>query len=335
MYRSALVIAALLSAFVPAAPCAAADNSKASYADPEEAQKDADFNVQGEYAGEVKDGDNKLKMGAQIIALSNGKFQGVGYRGGLPGDGFDKNLGKVQCESKTTDAGIEFTGENHRGVLKDGVIKLYNKDTGAEVGELKKVNRESPTMGAKPPKDAVILFDGKTNQFKEGDKKVTKDGLLMQGINSIPTFGDYSLHVEFRLPFQPGARGQGRGNSGIYMQSRYEVQMLDSFGLEGKDNECGGLYTIKAPDVNMCYPPLSWQTYDVDYTAARFDDAGKKTTNAKITVKHNGVVIHQDVELTKATTSSPLGEGKADGPIHIQDHGNPVRYRNIWVVPKK
>ena len=110
--------------------------------------------------------------------------------------------------------------------------------------------------------------------------------------------------------------------------------MLDSFGLEGKDNECGGIYSVKDPEMNMCFPPLQWQAYDVDFTAAKFDAEGKKTANARMTVKHNGVVIHQDVEIDHATTASPMKEGAEQGPIYLQDHGNPVRYRNIWVLKK-
>jgi len=110
--------------------------------------------------------------------------------------------------------------------------------------------------------------------------------------------------------------------------------MLDSFALEGKDNECGGLYKIAAPKLNMCLPPLTWQTYDVDFTAAKFDAEGKPTANAKITVKHNGVVVHEDQVLPDTTTSSPNKADSAPGPIFLQNHGNPVRYRNIWVVRK-
>ena len=163
---------------------------------------------------------------------------------------------------------------------------------------------------------------------------MTEDGLLVQGATSEEKFQDFEMHVEFRLPFMPAARGQARGNSGLYFQGRYEVQMLDSFGLSGEDNECGGIYTIKKPDMNMCYPPLVWQTYDVDYTAAKFDEAGEKTENARVTIRHNGVVIHDDVELDHKTTAAPFDEGPEPGPIYLQDHGNPVRYRNIWVSPK-
>ena len=199
--------------------------------------------------------------------------------------------------------------------------------------KLEKVTRKSPTLGMKPPKGAVVLFDGKSaKNFKPG--KITEDGLLMQGANSVARFQDHTLHIEFRLPFQRKAGGQGRGNSGCYLQARYEVQMLDSFGLKGNHNECGGIYSTKAPKLNMCYPPLTWQTYDVDFTAAKFKD-GKKVANAIMTVRHNGVVIHDKTVCDHATTASPMREGPQPGPVFFQNHGNPVRYRNIWVVERK
>jgi hypothetical protein len=113
--------------------------------------------------------------------------------------------------------------------------------------------------------------------------------------------------------------------------------MLDSFGLKGEQNVCGGIYSVGAPSVNMCYPPLSWQTYDVDYTAGEFDASGKVLKNPRVTVKHNGVVIHDNIELPghRNTTAAPTPAGKEPGPVYLQDHGNPVRYRNIWVVEKK
>lgn len=164
---------------------------------------------------------------------------------------------------------------------------------------------------------------------------MTDDGLLMQGATSKAKFQSYTLHLEFQLPYMPAARGQGRGNSGCYAQGRYEVQILDSFGLDGLNNECGGIYSVKAPGVNMCFPPLAWQTYDIDFTAAKYDSDGKKTADAKLTVKHNGVEIHKDVSIPKTTTAAPVAEGPEPGPLYLQDHGNPVRFRNIWVVEKK
>ena len=111
------------------------------------------------------------------------------------------------------------------------------------------------------------------------------------------------------------------------------MQILDSFGLAGKNNECGGLYHYVEPATNMCLPPLSWQTYDIDLTAAAFDTAGKKTRNARLTVRHNGVLVHDDVEIARKT-----GAGKPEGalalPTKLQNHGNPVRFRNIWLVDR-
>ncbi len=176
-----------------------------------------------------------------------------------------------------------------------------------------------------------MLFDGSSADAWNGGKM--ENGLLMSDITSKQQFQSHSIHIEFRLPYQPEDRGQQRGNSGIYSQGRYEIQMLDSFGLEGKNNECGGIYSIKDPDVNMCLPPLTWQTYDVDFVAGQFNAQGEMTKKPRITVRHNGVLIHRDVELPKSTTAAPMKPGPEPGPIYLQGHGSPVRYRNIWVEP--
>jgi hypothetical protein len=131
----------------------------------------------------------------------------------------------------------------------------------------------------------------------------------------------------------PRARGQGRGNSGVYIQKRYEVQILDSFTLSGAPNECGGLYRQRPPDLNMAFPPLSWQTYDIDFTAARFNIDGDKVKNARVTVVHNGVVIHDDVELPNKTGAGDR-EGPTPGPIRFQWHNDLVHFRNLWIVEK-
>lgn len=146
-------------------------------------------------------------------------------------------------------------------------------------------------------------------------------------------FGDVQVHIEFRTPFMPEAREQGRGNSGVYLQGRYEVQILDSYGLEGAWNECGGLYKVAAPRVNMCAPPLQWQTYDITFHAPRYDEAGNKTQDALLTVLHNGVVIHNHAAVPGETTAAAGGAADEAGPLYLQDHGNPVWYRNIWAVP--
>lgn len=192
-----------------------------------------------------------------------------------------------------------------------------------------KVQRTSPTMGAKPPEGAVVLFDG-TSADKFSGGRMTPDGLLMEGATSHQKFQSYTLHLEFLIPYEPSKRGQGRGNSGYYAQGRYEVQILDSFALPPQSNECGGIYGVAAPALPMSYPPLSWQTYDVDFTAAEYKD-GQKVKNARMTVRHNGVEVHRDVEVPHATTAAPVPEGPEPGPIYLQNHGNPVRFRNIWV----
>ena len=144
-------------------------------------------------------------------------------------------------------------------------------------------------------------------------------------------FGDHKLHIEFKLPYMPFASGQGRANSGVYLQGRYEVQVLDSFGLEGEDNECGGIYQVSKPAVNMCLPPLQWQTYDITFKAPRFDSAMKKVANARITIVHNGIVIQDNVELPKVTGGAIDNNEARLGGVMLQDHGNPIQFRNIWV----
>jgi len=327
MWRNASVLIALV--LVPALVAVAAD-LKRGVTDPAEAGPD--FQVQGEYVGQVQHDERKIDHGFQVIALGDGKFRAVGYHGGLPGAGWDKGK-KGQLEGQTTDGVTLF-------VLKDADLTLSIKNNvmtvkdadGKTLGTLKKIERKSPTLGAKPPTGAVVLFDGTTPEnFKDG--RMTDDGLLMEGVTSKQNFGDFTLHIEFFTPFKPQARGQGRGNSGFYAQGRYEVQILDSFGLEGKSNECGGVYGIADPAVNMCLPPLVWQTYDVEFTAAKWKD-GKKVRNAQITVRHNGVPVHEDLELPRGTTAAPVRESPEPGPIFLQNHGNPVRFRNIWVVEK-
>lgn len=290
----------------------------------ERAQADEDYGIQGEYSGML---DGK-KTGVQVIALGGGKFDAVLYRGGLPGDGWSGKKNEIDRGSAVrADAAVKLTLAGQTGTVAGGKLTLGT-------GTLDRVERKSPTMGAAMPAGGIALFDG-TNADAWDGQGMSEDKLLKQGQNSKQKFQSYTVHLEFMLAYKPDARGQERGNSGFYNQSRYEVQVLDSFGLEGRDNECGGIYSVKAPDLNMCLPPLQWQTYDIEFTAAKFDASGKKTAHARTTVKHNGVIIHKDVEIPHATTAAPLGEGPEPGPFHLQDHGNPVRYRNIWIVEKK
>ncbi len=158
---------------------------------------------------------------------------------------------------------------------------------------------------------------------------------VVSGAGSIVTkrtFKDFKLHLEFRTPFMPKARGQSRGNSGIYLQGRYEVQILDSYGLKARHNECGGVYEIGTPLVNMCAPPLQWQSYDITFRAPRFDAAGKKVSDAQVGVVHNGVTIHENLIVPRPTAVAMDNNVKEPGGICLQDHGNEVQFRNIWLI---
>jgi hypothetical protein len=299
-----------------------------AYTDP--AKTDADFPFQGEYVGIAQTNNGELKVGVQVIALGEGKFHAVGCMGGLPGAGWSQSP-KRESDGELKNGAVVCSDDRVITTVKDGKITLATKD-GREFAKLDKVVRTSPTLGAAPPAGAIVLFDGKSaDAFEKG--QLTDDGLLAAGCTSKQKFGSCRVHIEFRLPYMPQDRGQARGNSGIYLQGRYEVQMLDSFGLAGKNNECGGLYELKDPNLNMCLPPLAWQTYDIDYTAAKYD-GDKVISPARISVDHNGVAVQKDVELPtdRGTRAAPVKPGPDSGPIYLQNHGDPVVYRNIWVV---
>lgn len=247
--------------------------------------------------------------------------------------GFDGNILEIESAIDKQELKGKFKG------MADG-------QSIAGTFSLKKTIRLSPTLGQKPPANAVILFEGKPEDLAKWQPTRNKQGkvpwLLKDGamevkprngsIISKQKFGDVKLHLEFRTPFMPNARGQKRGNSGVYLQGRYEVQILDSYGMEGRDNECGGIYRVGRPLVNMCAPPTQWQTYDITFHAARFDSNGQKTKQATLTVVHNGITIQDGIMAPKPTAAAPDRTEKGPGGLYLQDHGNPVQYRNIWLV---
>jgi len=287
-----------------------------------------EYKIQGEYEGEV----GGEKWGAQIVATGDGKFRGIGYPGGLPGNGWTEGFAGDPLIGKLDNDSVEMKTDEFTLKIDGKFVHVFDTSL-SPLGKLAKVERKSETLGQKATEGAVVLFDGAKSIDNWESAKLIEEKLL--GATSCYTkekLGDHTLHIEFRTPFMPAASGQARGNSGVYVQSRYEVQVLDSFGLEGKDNECGGIYQVSKPRVNMCFPPLTWQTYDIDFTAAKWQD-GKKTKTARITVRHNGVVIHDDLELPKHTPGRSQ-EADSPAPLFLQDHGNPVAFRNVWVVKK-
>ncbi len=205
----------------------------------------------------------------------------------------------------------------------------------------------TPDRAGTPPSDATVLFDGKDLSqwvsLSDGSptKWIARDGYMecVKGsgyIRTLQNFGDCQLHVEWATPTPASGEGQGRGNSGVFFGSdRYEVQVLDSFGSKTyADGSAGAIYGQYPPLVNVCRAPGEWQTYDIIYTAPRFTADGKVKSPTRLTVIQNGVVVQNNVELTGPTSwleRAPYQPHPEKQPIALQDHGNPVRYRNIWV----
>jgi hypothetical protein len=205
------------------------------------------------------------------------------------------------------------------------------------------------TPGKNPgdaPSDAVILFDGKslanwTALDGSPAKWTLSDGVMtvVRGGKDIRTkqeFGDFQLHIEWRTPAvtSPNQTGQGRGNSGIFLQGRYEVQVLDNYENKTYANgQAGSIYKQHIPLANASRKPGEWQVYDIIYTAPRFNDEGRLLIPAKVTVIHNGVLVQNNVDIWGPTEyiGLPVYKAHGKGPIQLQDHGDAVSFRNIWI----
>lgn len=292
-----------------------------------------DYRLIGEYAGDVSiqtEAANQ-RFGIQIRALGSGEFEALAYEGGLPGDEKFNEATQLRLIGRRNGETLVLSGGPWALFAGPEKCRLINFD-GDSLGELPRVIRTSSTMGAQPPKEALVLFNGEnTDQFTKA--RITDEGLLAHGANVNWLLNDFDLHLEFRIPHMPGKQGQQRGNSGIYLQSRYECQILDSFGTERVFNGLGALYRFKPPRLNMAFPPLTWQTYDIRFTAARFGADGKKLRPAHVTSWVNGVKVQDNVALP-----GPTGAGKPEEalplPTLLQDHSDPVRFRNVWLLDR-
>jgi hypothetical protein len=356
------LVAALLVGAVAFVALQGADKPKDLWWDPNDSSLPPDVKFQGEYLSQ--DG----KVGCQVISLGQKTFQAVVYPGGLPGAGWEGKErilmdGVLEGEDSVFTTHVTFRPaggkrsymakkpeefaatrkfppegqKDYTGTLDLETLTIKTDDD--KKLTLKKTVRKSDTLGAKPPEGAVVLFDGSNTDAWDGNAGIdpdTKQLYPKEGdMRTKQKFNNYTAHIEFMLNYKPDAREQGRSNSGFYQVDRYEVQILDSFGLEGENNECGAIYSKSKPKVNMCFPPLTWQTYDVEFTNALRDDDGKKTKNAVMTVKHNGVLVHDKVEVNGNTVGGEDKNEGTPGPLQLQHHGNRVQFRNVWVVEKK
>ena len=243
--------------------------------------------------------------GVQVATRPDDLYEVVIFNGGLPGDGWDR--------SEPTR--IEADADEARDLVE-----------GSE-----RVVRHSPTEGLKPPAGATVLYGGPEDVKNFVDAKAVEDGLLFAGARTKDAFGDFTLHVEFYIPYQPDRIGNFPGNSGVYLQDRYEIQILDDFAEKMRPNLCGAIYRQHEPRLNACYPADQWQTFDIEFRSARYDAAGKRTEKARITVRQNGQLIHENAEAEGVTGGHVLEETPADGPLYFQYHSDPVLFRNVWV----
>ncbi len=300
--------------------------------------------VQGLYEGSFSENGNTERIEARLVACGKGTYK-LFIR--QPLEAKQQRI-KAQLDGKAEGQAINLTGNTSAGpwsaVYRQGLLSGTGTiDASGKPGkfELRRVVRTSPTLGAAPPQGAIVLLDGKNfdaltkGRLRDGSEQqwqVGEDGGVLiprGGMRTKAQFaGSFKLHVEFKCPLRPEARGQGRGNSGVYLPNGDEIQVLDSFGMTTyKGGGCGGLYAYKDPDAFDEFslasaPPLQWQTFDIEYRVQQKD--GKPMGKPRVTVWHNGIKIHDDVEVNHAAKV---------GGIFFQDHGNPVEYRNIWLLP--
>ncbi len=308
-------------------------------------QKELD--MMGNFEGKFTSGWTDMSISAQIIALGQGKHLAKLNVDGNIIEVSGKTKGKAEeglcLYDETLDLGSDMGGKYHIvGQVTDGVFTATIDGESQDGGfELKRVIKGSPTMGKAAPEGATVLLGANAPEdafVRPALWGISGDGVMQPSYSSVVTkeeFGSSQYHIEFKSPFMPDEApgSQGRGNSGVYLMGRYEVQVLDSFAQEPKDNYCGGIYKKAVPIVIACAPPEEWQTYDITFHAPQFDGSGTKTKDATITVIQNGTTIHDNVVLPSCTPGGVSGEEAAIGVLMLQYHHDDVAYRNVWVQP--
>jgi len=310
------------------------------------APKEIDDKFVGEYAGTfvspagekadavakvyVRSGRGGLSYRAVLIAVQSGLVQKT-----VVGPGA-KVLVRTELSGSSAEKAVRLAGRGWTATIRDG--KLSAKGKGGAF-DLAAVVRKSPTELAKPPAGAVVLLpyvQGKPTSLAEWTNKkwaLLDDGSMMVtggDNNSKRKVSRFKLHLEFRIP----ATGKGSGNSGVYILDRYEVQILDSFGRKPYKGNCAAVYQTFPPAANACLPAGRWQTYDITFRGPKLD-GDKVVRLPKVTVVHNGVTVHDNVDVPHATGNARSRGHAETGPIRLQSHGSQVRFRNAWIVEIK
>ncbi|MDB5050624.1 MAG: putative large multi-functional protein [Fibrobacteres bacterium] len=326
--------------------------AQADYVPPLSGAALSQWQVQGEYYGTVAGGGN---LGAWLVATGNDNYTVVFLPGGLltlPGQPYggwvQTGWNRSTFSGSAALSGSTFavnTTSNYKATSISGTgearVMAGTTPTGAAFS-LNRVVRNSPTHNMKPKPawgTANMWFDSATGQA-DLVKWATKDNTvqlsrkcLYRGVQSAASHGAGLLHIEFQGCFNPTATGQGRANSGVYLQGHYEAQVLDSFGNAGALDEYGAVYTVKAPSINAALPPLTWHTYDIYFTPRSSGSGGDAAGAALMTIYANGVMTQDATPVPNVTTAGIGGNLLVPSPLYLQNHGNEVVYNNIWFIP--
>jgi hypothetical protein len=310
--------------------------------------------VQGEYFGVAQNGDT---LGAWVVANANNSYTVSLLPGGLvkiPGQtggnwaGILRYSGTATWNSGTGAISINMaSGYAVTGITGAGYQKTLTGTTNtASPFSLTRVHRRSPTLGLKPKASwgaAVSYFDSAAaaaNPSAELAKWVQQNttpqlnqGYLYRGVRTTTTHGAGFVHVEFMSPFRPSATGQDRGNAGVYLHSKYETQVLDSFGKALATNEMGAIYGTKSALINAALPPMNFQTYDIYFSPRTSGDNGTLPGAAVLTVYLNGVMVQDSTPAPTTTEAGLAGQQVNPGALYLQEHSNNVLFNNVWFVP--